>query len=116
VASLMTCVLRTVAFWMRRWTSRWRAAIWCLFRGCRIRFGPEEADVAESMAQLCARYPDRDAYMLPVDPNRPADHELLRRIIPFAQRERGHTTVTTILPRARRVSRLRIAAAVSTSG
>lgn len=56
-----------------------------------VRFGPDEADVAEAMAELCARYPDRDAYMLPVDPKRPADRELLRRIMPFAMIAEGWT-------------------------
>jgi hypothetical protein len=56
-----------------------------------VSFGPDEADVAEAMAGLCARYPDRDAYMLPVDPKRPADHELLRRIIPYAMIAEGWT-------------------------
>lgn len=56
-----------------------------------VTFGPEDADIAEAMAELCDRYPGRDAYMLPVDPKRDTDHQLLRRIIPYAMIAEGWT-------------------------
>ena len=62
-----------------------------------VKFGPDEAEVAEAMAELRARYPDRDAYMLPVDPKKPAEHGLLRRIIPFAMIAEGWTTLDGVL-------------------
>lgn len=56
-----------------------------------LKLRPDDTEAIEAIDQLHGWYPDRDQYLLPVDPKRDLDRDLLRRLIPYTMAAEGWT-------------------------